>query len=82
MPEDASLDDFLPDDGDEEPSAAVDSAADAPDDPTPGAPIEPATSTSRWSPDDTCTACDERAPRRWRDDGGLVCAACKIWSRD
>ena len=42
--------------------------------------LEPLQPTLRWSPDGgTCSACDERASRLWRDDSGLVCPDCKSW---
>ena len=67
-------------DGDSEPSEsagddATDEAVSATD-----TTLEPMQPTLRWSPDgETCSACNERAGRLWRDDDGLVCPDCKSW---
>ncbi|EMA45313.1 hypothetical protein C449_06800 [Halococcus saccharolyticus DSM 5350] len=37
-------------------------------------------STYAWSPDEaSCAECGGSVAARWRDDGDLVCAACKSW---
>jgi formylmethanofuran dehydrogenase subunit E len=42
--------------------------------------VEPATSTYAWSGEAVaCAACGEPVERRWRDDAGMVCRACKEW---
>ncbi|WP_136716717.1 DUF7573 domain-containing protein [Halorientalis salina] len=42
--------------------------------------VKPATSTYAWSGEAVaCAACGEPVERRWRDDAGLVCRACKEW---
>ena len=72
--------DAVEEDDHSEPSEAE--VEDATDDagPATDTPTEPLQPTLRWSPDgETCSACDGRAARLWRDDGGLVCADCKTW---
>jgi hypothetical protein len=53
------------------------------EDPTDAAdPVDaaPATSTAAWTTDGAaCDRCGESVPRRWFDDGALVCPACKEW---
>jgi hypothetical protein len=42
--------------------------------------VPPAESTFAWSSEPVaCAACGEAVQRRWRDDGELVCRACKSW---
>jgi hypothetical protein len=42
--------------------------------------VDPVDPTYDYSPDGaSCGACGERVTRRWRDDGGYVCADCKEW---
>ena len=44
--------------------------------------VEPAATTYAW--DDAGAACDdcgETVERRWQQEGGLVCIACKDWER-
>lgn len=42
--------------------------------------VQPAVSTTEWTPDGaTCAECDVVVERRWRDGGALVCADCKDW---
>jgi len=42
--------------------------------------VEPAVSTLAWTPGGAaCADCGEFSERRWRDDGDLVCPACKPW---
>lgn len=102
MSRDASLDDFLDDEGAPASNehtgteASVDEATepatadDAPDadastaagpEPNSGATAgDSGLSTFDWSPDGApCAGCGERVERRWRDDGRLVCEACKTW---
>ena len=39
-----------------------------------------ATTTYAWSEEGAaCAACGEVVPRRWQQDGTLVCPACKEW---
>lgn len=49
------------------------SEEDAATDPT------PATVTYQWAPNSECAACGESVPRRWQDDGAMVCEDCKAW---
>jgi len=87
MGEDASLDQFVTDESDEqrEESPVVESDAGAteePPDPEAPADIEPATTTYAWSGEGSaCDECDETVERRWQQDGGLVCIECKDWER-
>lgn len=64
-----------------EPDSPSETAAEEGDSPAvTTADVEPAVSTYAWSSDETaCEACGERVERRWRDDGELVCSACKDW---
>jgi hypothetical protein len=40
----------------------------------------PAATTYAWDGDGAaCGACGEVVERRWQQDGGLVCVACKEW---
>jgi len=42
--------------------------------------VEPAATTYAWDGTGTaCAACGEAVERRWQQDGGLVCGACKDW---
>lgn len=42
--------------------------------------VHPARSTMAWTGDGAaCDACGDIVQRRWRDDEGLVCGACKEW---
>ncbi|WP_423743237.1 hypothetical protein V5735_09095 (plasmid) [Haladaptatus sp. SPP-AMP-3] len=42
--------------------------------------VEPARATYDWMPDGAaCTRCGAAVEKRWRDDGGMVCADCKEW---
>lgn len=61
-------------------SAADHESAERPDeaDVEPG--VEPARATYDWTPDGAaCTRCGAAVEKRWRDDGGMVCADCKEW---
>jgi hypothetical protein len=59
-------------DPDDTETGPVDSETDS-DDPDPAP-------TATWQPGGVpCDDCGARADRRWRDDGGLVCADCKGW---
>ena len=59
-----------PIDGDDVNEAAAAEATDA----------DPAVPTATWTTDGAaCDRCGERAPRRWLDDGDLVCGTCKEW---
>jgi hypothetical protein len=67
--EDSSLDSFL--DADESESAAGSDTTDE---------SESAESTYAWDPEGAaCEGCGAVVERRWRDDGDLVCDACKSW---
>lgn len=79
---DASLDEFLnqDDENDETSEEGADADADtgACADADPG--VEPAMSTYDWSPGGTpCEACGAVVERRWRDGERLVCGECKEW---
>lgn len=68
--------------GDErEESTEMDDGPDENDPPeTPGEGVEPASATSRWTPEgEPCEACGETATRLWNADGDLVCQGCKQW---
>lgn len=52
------------------PEVADETAADTPDGPTP---------IYGFDPDGRCGVCEERAPTRYREGGGWVCADCKDW---
>lgn len=42
--------------------------------------VEPARPTSVWTPDGgRCERCGDRARRRWRTGGALVCGGCADW---
>jgi len=76
VPDDSSLTDFTADDVEAESASDDGDAEPASDD----SDAEPATVTYEWSDDGTaCADCGEPTPRRWRDDGSFVCAACKDW---
>lgn len=94
MSEDASLDDFLGTGGSEgsdgETSESADSVeagatATEADEPAaePGSDqTVPAETTYAWDgAGAACDSCDEVVERRWQQDGGLVCVACKDWER-
>ncbi|UWG52209.1 Uncharacterized protein AArcCO_2937 [Halalkaliarchaeum sp. AArc-CO] len=76
VPEEYSLDDFVPDDDDNEngePSDG-DGTDDSVDD------VEPAAATSRWSSGgEACPDCGSTASRLWRQEGTFVCPDCKEW---
>ena len=77
MGRDASLDEFLGDDGEgDEPDAEPEQPDEA--EATEG--DDAGRSTFAWSPDGApCAACGDRVERRWRDDDRLVCESCKVW---
>ena len=86
MGRDTSLDEFATGgegstDRDGPPDDAADThAATDPDDTTPTEAVTPAQSTGSYHPDgQPCDACGTPVARRWRDDDGLVCAACTSW---
>ncbi|EFW92034.1 hypothetical protein ZOD2009_11175 [Haladaptatus paucihalophilus DX253] len=57
-------------------SATDHESAEKPDEPA----VEPARATYDWTPDGAaCTRCGAAVEKRWRDDGGMVCADCKEW---
>lgn len=82
--EDASLDQFADSDEDgEDPTADRDEAVADENgqnaSPSDGA-VEPAKTTSRWTPDgEPCSACGEMVSRLWTDEGELRCRTCKKW---
>jgi len=86
--EDRSLDDFVQDTN-ESTDQAVEStpsvspeedSTDQPSDPPTDVAVEPATVTSRWSPEDEeCKACGQSVARLWNDDVIFVCLSCKDW---
>jgi len=87
MGEDASLDDFLAT-GESEESAASEAEPSEPaseeelSEPESSDGIAPATTTYAWDGGGAaCEACGEVVERRWQQDGGLVCVACKDWER-
>ncbi|MFB6222456.1 MAG: hypothetical protein ABEH86_02130 [Haloarcula sp.] len=42
--------------------------------------VEPAVTTYAWSPEgEICPECGDVVERQWRQDGQLVCSACKAW---
>jgi len=89
MPEDASLDDFLGTGGSEgsdgETSESADPVGAEADEPAaePGSgETVSAETTYAWDgAGAACDSCDEVVERRWQQDGGLVCVACKDWGR-
>ncbi|PSQ42229.1 hypothetical protein BRD17_09240 [Halobacteriales archaeon SW_7_68_16] len=70
MSDDASIDDFLPDD-DTGPDDGTRPVRDDADD--------PATITAVWSDGGVCPACGESAPRRYVEGDRAVCPACREW---
>jgi len=77
---DASLDEFLNEEGDEdgEDTETSEDGADTGADADAG--VEPAVSAYDWSPGGTaCEACGSVVERRWRDGEQLVCGECKEW---
>lgn len=91
MSDDASLTDFVGDDGGDEgvaddaadgsasPDDGSSDAADA-DERVPPASVEAAEPTADWSPDGAeCSACGAVVAHRWESDDGLVCPDCKEW---
>jgi len=83
--DDASLDEFLGEAGDEGDSdeGDGDTAEEVPDATAERADrtVDPATTTYAWSASAvTCDACGADTDRRWHDgDGRLVCPDCKEW---
>jgi hypothetical protein len=76
--DDASLSEFVPDEGTDD-THAEDDTHDG-DDPHGEDDPDPAVSTSDYrSGGADCEACGVAVERRWRDDGALVCADCKAW---
>lgn len=69
MANNRSLDDFRSDE-----------ATDDTEDATPNPGGDGISPTYTWSPDGAaCAACGAVVERRWREDGDLVCPACKSW---
>lgn len=72
--DDASLDQFVgtdddEDDGEDDESLAVDTGR-----------VEQAVSTYAWNSEPrACADCGEETTRLWQDEAGLVCPTCKNW---
>lgn len=91
MDRDASLDEFLPAEDASEASAGNAPTSDGPDGDSGGRSdgtgdgdpaVEAATPayTYDWAPEGAeCGDCGTAVEERWRDDGRLVCEACKEW---
>jgi len=78
MGEDASLDQFIGDESDEQGEAADTAAESAA---TSG--VVAATTTYAWDGSGAvCADCGETVERRWRGADGLVCLDCKDWDRE
>lgn len=79
VPEEATLDAFAGDSGDND-----DSDGPREDGPSDGADedVVLAAVTSSWAADGgACASCGEPAGRLWEDGGERVCTACKPWTR-
>lgn len=81
--EETSLEDFL---GDDSPDpgraeeASGDGSAERPAERVDPSSVEPAASTSIWTPDpQPCESCGEVVRRRWRVGDGAVCRDCTDW---
>ncbi|WEL16423.1 Uncharacterized protein SVXHr_0238 [Halorhabdus sp. SVX81] len=73
MGDDASLDEFLGDEG--ESATATESAGESAEES-----VEPATTTYEFAPGGVeCASCGATVDRRWHQHGELVCVACKDW---
>ncbi|WP_049922087.1 DUF7573 domain-containing protein [Halopiger djelfimassiliensis] len=72
MTDDATLSDFGADDRDPEADGTETDGASGGDE------TATALSTYAWG-DYTCRRCENPTERVWRDDGDLVCPACKSW---
>jgi len=78
MGEDASLDQFIGDESDEQ-GEATDTTSES----ATTSEIVPATATYAWDGAGVaCDECGETVERRWRGADGLVCLDCKDWDRD
>lgn len=72
MGRNASLDEFVGDDGSDERGRG--------DGPASEDVTDTGLSTFDWSPNGApCAACQDQVKRRWRDNGRLVCESCKEW---